>query len=180
MADFLKISAPHTVMTTYQMSLISAESISLDITFKIKEIFKQTLRILRGNFLLVNPNKLFKSLYSNVQWYTSPVHFTLLAYLCHIWIVQKFCLHWLVFYRLRLFFFVLFSRVINTYINTVSICSLLPLFCWQEGIAILWPGNFTRPAWCISQLQCFLFLFFCVFLKQKTPLFIGLLHLLRP
>ncbi len=34
-ADFFKISAPHSVMTTYRMNLILAGSISLDSTFNI-------------------------------------------------------------------------------------------------------------------------------------------------
>jgi hypothetical protein len=126
------------LMTTCQMNLISAKSISLEITFNIKEIFKQTLSILRGNFLLVNPNKLLKSLYPNVQWYTSPVHFTLLAYVCHIWIVHNFRFIDSCSPSVFLCSFLNFSRPLNT-CNTVSILygSLLLLFCWQEGIAIL-------------------------------------------
>ncbi len=81
---------------------------------------------------------------------------------------------------LRLFFFVLFSRPINTY-NTVSICFTFTsvLLARKDCYFLTWFFLLdpSQKVLCISQLQCFLCVFF---FQQKTPSFIGLRHLLIP
>jgi hypothetical protein len=56
---FLKNSAPHFLMTTYRMNLLSARSISLDNTFKRPELFISCkklvalLRVQNGQIILM-------------------------------------------------------------------------------------------------------------------------------